>query len=113
MPRGRARALIYISLSPHLSTYPILPLCIPRPIRSTQVADSRRVARTASVRRENGDEGWFGRVASRREEAEDARDGPTSIKRGQEKCEEDREEPRVPRGGGRTAVAAVMAGGMA
>lgn len=41
-----------------------------------------------------------------------ARDGPTSIKRGQEKCEEDRKEPRG--GGGRTAVAAVaavMAGG--
>lgn len=31
----RARALICISLSPRSSTYPILPLCIPRPIRST------------------------------------------------------------------------------
>jgi len=48
--------------------------------------------------------------------SEDARDGPTSIKWGQEKCEEDGKEPRVPRGDGRTAaaaVAAVAAGGMA
>lgn len=32
---SRAHALIYISLSSRLSTYPIVPLCIPRPIRST------------------------------------------------------------------------------
>lgn len=35
MPRARAHTLIYISLFPRPSTYPILPLCIPRPIRST------------------------------------------------------------------------------
>lgn len=124
MPRARARAcahaLLYISLSSRLSTYPILPLCIPLILSARrQVADAESRRRAASClrssrERENGCEEWFGRVASRRE-AEDAQDGPTSIKRGQEKCEEDRKEPRVLRVGGRTAaaaaVAAVTAGG--
>lgn len=91
-----------------LSSYPL-------DVRSQtrRVGDAPRPA-FARRERENGCEEWFGRVASRRE-AEDAQDGPTSIKRGQEKCEEDRKEPRVLRVGGRTAaaaaVAAVTAGG--
>lgn len=112
MPRARARLDIHLSVSSFFNlSYPSAVYSSSYPLDAR--SQTRRVgnARTTSVRRENRDEGWLGRVASRRE-AEDARDGPTSIERGQEKCEEDRKEPREPRGGSRTA-AAVAAAGMA
>ncbi|TGZ51214.1 hypothetical protein DBV15_03172 [Temnothorax longispinosus] len=74
-----------------------------RSATATVQSQTRRVGDVASCLRSPGE--W------RRREAEDAQDGPTSIKRGQEKCEEDRKEPRVPRGGGRTAAAAAAAAG--
>lgn len=126
MPRARARARLCARLVIHLSVFSSFDLSYPsavyssHPIRSTSgrrrgESETRHVLPSLVEReRENGCEEWFGRVVSRRE-AEDAQDGPTSIKRGQEKCEEDRKEPRVLRVGGRTAaaaaVAAVTAGG--
>lgn len=119
MPRARARVRIRVRLDIHLSvssrlSRPILSFrCVFLVLSARcQVADakSRRRAYYLRSSREWKRRVVWARVASRRE-AENAQDGPTSIKWGQEKCEEDRKEPRVPRGGGRTVAAVTTEGG--
>lgn len=106
MPRARARLDIHLSSSFDLS-YPSAVYSSSYPLDAR--SQTRRVggARPASARRQR-ERRLVWTSSEPRRETEDARDGPTSIERGQEKCEEDRKEPRASRGGGRTVVAAAV-----
>lgn len=126
MPSTRTLIYIYLSLAPSLSLCVssdlVCPLCVPRPIRSmpgrrraSRVGDARTVLteRKRERERDNGGEGWFGREAKSRIEAESAREvdrhrwnGPGKVRGRQKRAKSTRRRQGV---AGRAVVAAGMA----